>query len=144
MFPNSKISKGKAPKEVSEALCDIKDYVAFHQNVSVAMGTALQHLADSLFASLANLVLLRRDSYLDHVKSGIKRDTWNMLRNAHMFGHGLFPDAVLATAEQDITKYESSGAAPGPGPGASQHSRWRGSYGFKPYERKDTPECPSY
>ena len=46
-FLSSRLSKGKAPKEVSEALRDIKDYVAFHQNVSVAMGTALQHLADS-------------------------------------------------------------------------------------------------
>ena len=29
-FLGSKISKGKAPKEVTEALRDIKDYVAFH------------------------------------------------------------------------------------------------------------------
>ena len=100
------------------------------------MGTALKHLADSLFVNLANLILLRRDSYLEHVKNGIKPDTWNMLRNTPMFGHGLFPDSVLATAEQDITKYESAGAAPGPGPGASQHSSWRGNYRFKPYEER--------
>ena len=111
--------QGKAPKEVTEALRDIKDYVAFHQNVSVAM---------------ANLILLRRDSYLEHIKNGIKPDTWNMLRNTPMFGHGLFPDSVLATTEQDITKYESAGAAPGPGPGTLQLSSWRGNYRFKPYE----------
>ena len=123
---------------------DIKDYVAFHQNVSVAMGTALQHLADSLFVNLANTILLRRDSYLDHVKNGIKPDTWNMLRNAPMFGHGLFPDSVLATAEQDITKYESGGAAPGPGPGASQRSSWRGNFRFKPYDRRDSHQGSSH
>ena len=69
-FLGSKITIGKARKEVTEALRDIKDYVAFHQNVSVAMGTALQqlHLADSLLVNLANLILLRRDSYLEHVK----------------------------------------------------------------------------
>ena len=70
----SNFNKGKAPKEVSEALHDLKDYLAFHQNVSVAMGTSLQHLADSLFVNMANLVLLRRDSYLDHVKPGVKSD----------------------------------------------------------------------
>ena len=64
----SRINKGKAPKEVSAALSDLKDLMAFHQNVSVAMGTALQHLADSIFVSMANLTLLRRDSYMEHVK----------------------------------------------------------------------------
>ena len=125
-------------KEVTEALNDIKDLLAFHQNVSVAMGTALQHLADSLFVNLANLILLRRDSYLEHVKPGIKPDTWNLLRNAPMFGYGLFPDSVLNTAEQDINKHKSAGVAPGPGPGASQCSKWRGSFGYRPYERRDT------
>ena len=33
-----------------------------------------------------------------------------------MFGHGLFLHSVLAMAEQDITKHESAGVAPGPGP----------------------------
>ena len=40
-FLCGKINKGKAPKDVTEALKDIKDLLAFHQNVSMAMGTAL-------------------------------------------------------------------------------------------------------
>ena len=68
----ARINKGKAPKEVTSALSDLKDLMAFHQNVSVAMGTALQHLADSIFVNMANLVLLHRDSYLEQ---GIKSDT---------------------------------------------------------------------
>ena len=139
-FLQSKINKGKAPKEVTETLQDIHDYVAFHQSVSVAMETALQHLADSLFVHLSNLILLRRDSYLEHVKPGLKPDTWNLLRNAPMFGHGLFPDSVLATAEQDITKHESAGVAPGPSPGASQRSSWRGSARYRPYERRESQQ----
>ena len=104
----------------------------------MAMGTALQHLADSLFVHLANLrILLRRDSYLEFVKPGVKPDTWNLLRNAPMFGYGLFPDSVLSTAEQDINKHKSAGVAQGPGPGASQRSNWRGNFRYKPYERKD-------
>ena len=136
-FLCSKINKGKAPKDVTEALKDIKDLLAFHQNISMAMGTALQHLADSLFVHLANLILLRRDSYLELVKLGVKPDTWSLLRNAPTFGYGLFPDSVLNTAEQDINKHESAGVAPGPDPGTSQHSNWRGNFRYRPYERRD-------
>ena len=59
-----------------------------------------------------------------------------MLRNAPMFGYGLFPDAVLNTAEQDINKYKSAGVGPGPGPGASQRSNWRGNFRYKPYDKR--------
>ena len=54
-----------------------------------------------------------------------------------MFGYGLFPDAVLNTAEQDINKFESAGAASGPGPGTSQRSSWRGNFRYKPYDKCD-------
>ena len=135
---HTRINKGKAPKEVSAALSDLKDLSAFHQNVSVAMGTALQHLADSLFVHMSNLILLRRDSYLDHVKNGIKPDTYNQLRNAPLFGHGLFPDAVIRTAEQDITSHHSSGSVPRPGPGAAQQTGWRSSHRYRPYDSRDS------
>ena len=135
---HSRLNKGKAPKEVSAALSDLKDLTAFHQNVSVAMGTALQHPADSLFVQMSNLILLRRDSYLDHVKNGIKPDTYNQLRNAPLFGHGLFPDAVIRTAEQDIASHHSSGSVPRPGPGAAQQTGWRSSHRYRPYESRES------
>ena len=94
----TRLNKGKAPKEVSSALSDLRDFMAFHQRVSVTMGTALQHLADSLFVHLSNIVLLRQDAYLDHVKTGVKQDTMNLLRNAPLFGYGLFPDADICIA----------------------------------------------
>ena len=56
----SRVNKGKDPKEVTSPLNDLRDFMAFHQRVSVAMGTSLQHLADSLFVHLSNLILLRR------------------------------------------------------------------------------------
>ena len=99
---SSRLGKGKCSKDVANALNDLRDLMAFHQKVSVAMGTSLQHLADSLFVNMANLVLLRRDSYLDFVKQGVKQDTMNLLRNAPLFGYGLFPDAAIMSAEQDI------------------------------------------
>ena len=137
-FLCGKINKGKAPKDVTEALKDIKDLLAFHQNVSMAMGTALQHLADSLLVHLANLILLRQDSYLEFVKPGVKPNTWNLLRNTPMFGYGLFPDSVLNTTEQDINRHESAGVAPGPGSGASQRSNWRGNFRYQPYDKRDS------
>ena len=45
---SARLSKGKATKEVTNALNDLRDLMAFHQRVSVAMGTSLQHIADSL------------------------------------------------------------------------------------------------
>ena len=111
--------------------------MAFHQRVSMAMGTSLQHLADSLFVHMSNMILLRRDSYLDFVKLGVKQDTMNLLRNAPMFGYGLFLDAAIMSAEQDIQQHETSSVAQGPGPGTSQHTSWRGSHRYRPYDHKD-------
>ena len=139
----SRLNKGKAPKEVTNALNDLRDLMAFHQRVSVAMGTSLQHIADSLFVHMANLVLIRRDSNLDFVRTGVKPDIINLLRNALLFGYRLFPDAAIMTAEQDINKYEASSVAQGPGPGASQHTAWKGSHRYKPYDRKDSKHTSS-
>ena len=129
-------SKGKATKEVTDAVRDMKDYLAFHQNVSIAMGTLIQHFADSLFVNMANLILLRRDSYLEHVKPGVKPDTWNQLRNAPRFRYGLFPDDMIRIAEQNITKFEASSAVPRPGCYAA-HWVARPNK-FQPYERRDS------
>ena len=122
--------------------------MAFHQRVSVAMGTSLQHIADSLFVHMANLVLITRDSYLDFVKTGVKQDTMNLLRNAPLFGYGLFPDAAIMTAEEDISKYEASSVeassvAQGPSPGAPQCTDWKGAHRFKPYNLKSRPHASS-
>ena len=133
----SRFSKGKVPKEVSGALNDLRDLMAFHQKVSIAMGTSLQHLADNLFVDLSNLILIRRDSYLEFVKAGVKQDTMNLLRNAPLFGYGLFPDAAIMTAKQDIQKHEASSGTQRPGPGATQSTSWRGAHRYRPYDSKD-------
>ena len=139
---NDTIVKGKAPKEIVDATRDLRDLSAFHSNVSVALGTALQHLADSLFIQLANFILLRRDSYLEFVKTGLKPDTWNRLTNAPLFHSALFPDDVLASAEQDILKHELAPGAQGPGPGTTQHSgRKHSHYRYKPYDKKESRQA---
>ena len=54
---------------------------------------------------------MRRDSYLAHVKSGIKQDTLATLRQAPLDLATHFPDKILKKAEEDITKYEDKGHA---------------------------------
>ena len=138
---NDVIVKGKAPKEVIEAIKDLKDLSSFHSSVSVALGAALQHLTDSLFVQLENFILLRRDSYLEFMKPGVKADTWNKLRNTPLFCSALFPDNILATAEQDILKHENAPSAQGPGLGTFQHSGRKQHYLYKPYDKKDSRQA---
>ena len=134
------IVKGKAPNEVTDVLKELKDLSAFRTSVSIALGTSLQHLTDSLFVQLANFVLLKRDSYLDYLKTGVKADTWNRLRNAPLFHSGLFPDDILAIAEQDIIKHETNPGAPGPGSGTHQYHGRRSQFRYKPYEKKESKQ----
>ena len=88
-FLQTHLNKGKSDKEVLDALKELRDLCGFHQNVSISLGMALQHLANSLFVQLGNFILMRRDSYLDHVRPGMKMDTWNEFRNAPLFAYGL-------------------------------------------------------
>ena len=102
------------------------------------MGMALQHLADSSCVHLANLILLRRDVYLDHIKPGVKQDTWLHLRNAPLFRYGLFRDNIICQAEQDIAKHDSASVAAGPGPGAQQHANWHSRNRYRPYDPRES------
>ena len=65
---------------------------------------------------MANLTLLRRDSYLENLKQGVKHDTFSPLRNCPLNGYALFPDAVIRKAEDEITQYESTKCTSQPGP----------------------------
>ena len=71
------------------------------------MGKAMQHLADIIFVQMENITLLRRDAYLDHLKPGIKPDTWCALRNSPLNSSGLFPDDMVRRAEDENTKAET-------------------------------------
>ena len=72
----TELSKGKLSQKAEKALTEIRDLTAFNQNVSFCMGKAMQHLADIIFVQMGNITLLSRDTYLDHLKQGVKPDTW--------------------------------------------------------------------
>ena len=55
---------------------------------------------------MANLTLIRRDSYLSYLKAGIKPDTLAALRTAPLNFNTLFPDSVIKQAEKDIANYD--------------------------------------
>ena len=95
----------------------------------------MEHLTDFVFVNMANVTLLRRDSYLDDLKAGIKADTLAALRTAppppppplHL--PTLFPDIVIKEAEEDISNYDK-------GRSGSVYKKGR----YHPYERTESKQ----
>ena len=106
----------------------MRDLTAFNQNVGFCMGKAMQHLADIIFMQMVYITLLRRDAYLDHLKHGIKLDTWCALHNSPLNSLGLFPDDMVHRAEEEIAKAETERRATQPGSG-------HGGYGSRKQNR---------
>ena len=107
----------KSSAKAQAALDELHYLTTFNQNVSFAMGKSLQHLSDFTFTQMANLTLVCRDSYLEHLKPGVKPDTFAALRNCPLNGYALFPDAIIRKAEDDITQHEAAKRTSQPGPG---------------------------
>ena len=63
-------------------------------------------LTDFVFVSMANTILLRRDSYLSYLKAGVKADTLNALRSGPLELDTLFPDSVIKQEEEDIANFD--------------------------------------
>ena len=111
----------------------------FNASINQAVAKTMEHLTD--FVSTGNLTLARRDSYLTHVKTGIKLDTLVVLSTAPLQLATLFPDSVIKRAEDNVASYESKGQS------GSSHSNGR----YHPYERlerksdkrSDKPACKS-
>ena len=118
----AELSKGKSSQKAEKALTEIGDLNAFNQNVSFCMGKAMQHLADILFVQMGNVTLLRQDAYLDHLKQGIKPDTWCALRNSPLNSSGLFPDDMVRRTEEEIAKSETESRATQPRSGHGGNS----------------------
>ena len=81
--------------------------------LAFCMGKAMQHLAHILFVRMGNITLLRRDLYLDHLRPGVKPDTWCALCNIPLNCSGLFPDDVVCRAEDEIAKLSPDWAMAG-------------------------------
>ena len=80
-------NKGQSTSKISTATDELQYLLDFNASVCQAMAKSMEHLSDFVFVNMANLTLIRRDSYLSHLKSGIKPDTLSALRNAPLVSH---------------------------------------------------------
>ena len=131
----SEHGKGKSSSKAQTALDELHHLTSFNQNVSFAMGKSLQHLSDFTFIQMANLTLVRRDSFLEHIKTRVKPDTFSALRNCPLNTHALFPDAVIRKAEDEIAQFETQKRTnqPGPSCGGFASNQKRQQNRYQPY-----------
>ena len=66
----------------------------------------MQDLSEGVFISMANFTLACRDSYLEYLHAGVKQDTVNALRTSPVHLNSLFPDQLIAKAEEEICRSE--------------------------------------
>ena len=71
-----------------------------------AEGTVMREFSDFVLVTIANIALARRDSCLDHLKSGIKYDRLADIRNAPLQLTSLFPDSTICKTENNIVQYD--------------------------------------
>ena len=95
--------------KVGAATKELQYLMNFNASITQCMAEAMEHLSEFAFVSMANVTLVRRDSYLAQVKSSLKQDTLAALCQALLDLRTLYPDAVLKKAEEDISKFEDKG-----------------------------------
>ena len=75
-------SKAKGSTKVGAASDELQYLMDFNASITQAVAKTMKHLTDFVFVSIGNLTLARHDSYLTHLKSGVKPDTLSALRTA--------------------------------------------------------------
>ena len=129
----TELSKGKSSQKAEKSLTEIRDLTTFNQNVSFCMGKAMQHLADVIFLQMGNITLLRSYAYFDHLKEGVKPDTWCALRNSPLNSSGLFLDDMVHRSEEEIVKADTKRHATPPGSGHGEYGS-RKQNRYQPYQ----------
>ena len=104
-------AKAKSAGKVGTAIEELQYLMNFSTSITRCVAKAIEHLSD--FTSMVNLIVCRMDSYLAHVKSGLKQDTLAALRQAPLDLPTLFPDSVLKRAEDDVGRFEDKGRSHG-------------------------------
>ena len=99
-------SKGKSSEKAKQAVSELEYLTTFNRSVSQAMARTMQDLSEAVFINMANFTLARRDSYLDYLHAGVKQDTVHALRTSPVHLNALFPDQLIAKAEEEVGKSE--------------------------------------
>ena len=123
-------SKGKSSENMRQAVSELEYLTTFNRSISQAMARTMQDLSEAVFINMANFTLARRDSYLDYLHAEVKQDTVNALRTSPVHLDALFPDQLIAKAEEEISKSEERCSS---GTSHRQHGR------FHPYAASDKP-----
>ena len=131
-------AKGKSATKVSQAADELDFLVTFNRSITQAMARTMQYLSEGVFINVANLTLPRRDSYLEYIKAGIKQDTLMSLRTAPLHLSALFPDYIIAKAEEEIRHSEDKRTS-GPSQRKPQHFH---PYFQPPRQQQDTDQKP--
>ena len=118
-------AKGKTASKVAQAAKELDFLVTFNRSLTQAMARTMQDLSEGVFVNVANLILARRDSYLEYLKVGIKQDTLSSLRTAPLHLSALFPDHITK-ADEEMRHFEDKR-----NPGPSQRKPQR----FHPYSQ---------
>ena len=90
----TKQAKGKSAGKAGAATEELQYLIYFSNIITQCGAKAMEHLSDFIFVYMANITLCRKDSYLAHVKSGLKKDTLASLHQAPLDLPTLFPDSV--------------------------------------------------
>ena len=107
----SEQTKRKSAGRVGAATEELQYLMNFSTSITQCVAKAMEHLSD--FVSMANVSLVRRDSYLAHVKSRLKQDTLAALCQAPLDLKTLFLDFILKRAVEDIGRFEDKGQSHG-------------------------------
>ena len=91
---------------MKQAVNEVEYLTTFNQSISQAMARTMQDLSEGVFINMDNFTLAPRDSYLENLHSGVKQDTVNALRTSPVHLNALFPDQLIAKAEEEISKNE--------------------------------------
>ena len=121
-------SKGKSSEKMKQAVNELEYLTIFNRSISQAMARTMQDLSKGVFINMANFTLARRDSYLDYLHAGVKQDTVNALRMSPVHLNALFPEQLIAKAEEEISKSEERHSS-----GTSHRQQNR----FHPYPASD-------
>ena len=80
--------------------------INFNQSISQVISSSMQDVSEFVFINMANVTLLRHDSYLDLLKPRVKFDTVAALRTSPLCMTSRFPGSIIPCTEKEI-KYHN-------------------------------------
>ena len=133
------------PDSTIKAIKAVSSAVDFCGRLTQLAAGCFRDLSDLVFINVANFTLLRRDAFLDTVRTGITPDTLNKLRTSHLHTEWLFSDDAICKAEAELKTSDKPPTSKPP----SSKSQGR----YHPYKdhgrrddhsRKDKPKSDSW